>query len=67
MWYYVLGALLLGKINGFIGIVDETASLVKNGYRLYQWWYTPRITNGECANSCECKKCHMIDCGIQTD
>ena len=44
MWYYFLSAIVLGKLNGFFGIIDETAALVKNGYGLYQWWYTPSKT-----------------------
>ena len=43
MWYYVIGALIFSKLNGIVSIVDETASLVKNGYSLYQWYTCPKI------------------------
>jgi hypothetical protein len=50
MWYYILGAMVFGKINGLFCIVDDTTSIIKNGYRFYNWWYyTPTqkmITNG---------------------
>jgi hypothetical protein len=67
MLYYILGVLVFQKLNGIFGIVEESMSLLKNGYNFYQWYYPEIFSDKKLLHSRELCILEIQNTGTQTN